>query len=192
MPSTFFSYPRPAMDLLAQTLGVSTNASLSAATDMSAAVGLMTLPDPTDGSEQAFVVGQGFDSSAEGFETIPSYRLTVQHIEHKRSFDIHRNSFHRGLAKRRGAMDHLLARDDSPDRLADPSWVRGEADGYKAAWTFAAFGGSRLGFTGQYILDSFTLLGDQIGAGDQVSYRKGFRESSIEYYREERPTPDNM
>jgi hypothetical protein len=55
----------------------------------------------------------------------------------------------------------------------DAASQQGYADGHKAAIQFAEFGGSRLGFIGQFILDS--LAGSpNILASDATSYRTAF------------------
>ena len=68
----------------------------------------------------------------------------------------------------------LALRDSS---LGDKSWAKGYQDGFLTAKIFAAYGLSKLGFTGQYILDSITTLGPSVIApGTEQEYESGFME----------------
>lgn len=51
---------------------------------------------------------------------------------------------------------------------------KGYADGWRAAKTFAAFGQSRLGFTGQFMTDALAAMGSQIVRGDEGHYKTWF------------------
>ena len=51
---------------------------------------------------------------------------------------------------------------------------KGYADGWRAAKTFANFGKSRLGFTGQFMADALAAMGSQIVSGDEGHYKTWF------------------
>ena len=60
-------------------------------------------------------------------------------------------------------MDRRDDQDASTIAAQEKSIVRGYSDGYITAKIFAAYGLSKLGFTGQYIADSIAALGPKIG-----------------------------
>jgi hypothetical protein len=60
---------------------------------------------------------------------------------------------------------------NSPRQL---STSKGYSDGIKASQTFAAFGNSRLGFTGQFTNDAMAAMSDGIFSGSQDDYRSWF------------------
>jgi len=52
---------------------------------------------------------------------------------------------------------------------------KGYADGWRAAKTFASFGSSRLGFTGQFMDDALAAMGsNKIVSGDEGHYKQWF------------------
>ena len=53
--------------------------------------------------------------------------------------------------------------------------MKGYSDGYLTAKIFALYGGSKLGFVGQYVEDSLGVLGSSIIApGTEDDYRSAF------------------
>lgn len=58
-------------------------------------------------------------------------------------------------------------------RRCDPT-ARGHGDGFKAAKAFAAFDGSRLGFSGQFMQDALTAMNGAVAQEDEQAYREAF------------------
>jgi hypothetical protein len=138
--------------------------------------------------------------------TVPSYRLeSTQQGNRKRSFSttsLPQRAFllssalqrHRFVARHtRAALrsGEKMKRDDvTPEQGAI---AKGYADGWKAAKTFASFGGSRLGeccgvglvyatdgvtgFTGQFVSDALSAMNGQIISSNEQFYRTWFSKS---------------
>jgi len=111
--------------------------------------------------------------------TIPSSRIarSLLSIIPSRAFlfasDVSRHRFvarhHRASARR-----HPIRRQEqyTPEQAAVS---KGYADGWRAAKTFAAFGQSRLGFTGQFMDDAIAAMGShKIVSGDESKYKTWF------------------
>jgi hypothetical protein len=133
--------------------------------------------------------------------TIPSSRLARRGILAsipQRAFlfasDINRHRFvarasrqqHRRLAAKVRRDDNAIATPVDGPAQAQPSDAaqtytpeqaaisKGYSDGWRAAKTFAAFGQSRLGFTGQFMADALSAMGSQIVRGDEGHYKTWF------------------
>jgi hypothetical protein len=154
-------------------------------------------------------------SDPSGDATVPSYRV-AQQGNRKRSFgadalpqraflitsSLQRHRFaarHNRAHARRNIGAVKVERDDSPTDTPEQGAIsKGYADGWKAAKTFAAFGGSRLGewylsslscpctkhragFTGQFVSDALSAMGGQIISSDQQYYRTWFSKSRCSY-----------
>ena len=65
---------------------------------------------------------------------------------------------------------------DRPAQLVrrDDASGRGHDDGMKAAKAFAAFDGSRLGFSGQFMQDALTAMNGAVTQEDEQSYKDAF------------------
>ena len=91
---------------------------------------------------------------------------------------------HRRAAARRRSLHGArpLRRDDAagsdPAQSFTPEQAaisKGYADGWRAAKTFASFGSSRLGFTGQFMDDALAAMGsNKIVSGDEGHYKQWF------------------
>lgn len=145
---------------------------------------------PSDGSDSknkadtddSYKNGNAQQAAFVNTATIPSSRLEA--IGHrKRSFDLPQRAFLLAseLRQHRFAARHARAhskRDETaigftPEQAAI---AKGYADGWRAAKTFASFNSSRLGFTGQFIVDALAAMDQKIVSGDEQYYREWFSE----------------
>ncbi|KAK8853316.1 hypothetical protein IAR55_004020 [Kwoniella newhampshirensis] len=82
---------------------------------------------------------------------------------------------HRAAARKHSK---VIRRDDEESAIVytpeQAAIAKGYSDGWKAAKTFAAFGSSRLGFTGQFISDALAAMDNKIVSGDEQFYRTWF------------------
>ena len=101
---------------------------------------------------------------------IATHRFAARH----RRVAARRRSLHgRRPIRRDGAQpDADPAQSFTPEQAAIS---KGYADGWRAAKTFAAFGSSRLGFTGQFMDDALAAMGsNKIVSGDEGHYKQWF------------------